>query len=347
MPMNDQFDLIDISIIIVNWRSASYTRQCLRSIYAKAVSFQLEVIVVDNASYDGCKDIVETEFPQVTFIQSEQNLGFAGANNLGFSRSRGKKILFLNPDTEVQDLALQKLAAALDELEDAGLVGARLLNSDLTLQTTCVVAFPSILNSTLNSDFLRKRFPHWPIWGMTPLFTSGSSPVTVEAISGACMFGKREVISQVGAFTQDYFMYSEDMDLCFKITRAGWRIYYVPEAKIVHHAAGSSSSRDEEDFSTIMTRESLMRFMELHRSSAYATLYKITSAAAAACRIVLLGIALLFHPSGHRQLFRSLKKWSRVLAWCFGLASWATRQSPSTRSTEEPVVPKVLTDSIQ
>ena len=120
-----------------------------------------EVIVVDNASYDGCVEMVKSEFPQVIFFQSDQNLGFAGANNLAFSRSQGRNVLFLNPDTEIQGNALQALVSSLESIPPAGMVGARLLNSDLTLQTTCVVAFPSILNQALSSAYLRRTFPKW------------------------------------------------------------------------------------------------------------------------------------------------------------------------------------------
>src|SRR5581483_3665278 len=180
---------VDLSIIIVNWKSSEYTHQCLKSIYANSSSLRIETIVVDNASFDGCGEMIAKEFPQATFIQSEINLGFAGANNLAFKRSQGRAILFLNPDTEVQGEALQTLMSNLDSIGDAGMVGARLLNSDFSLQTTCVVALPSILNTTLNSEFLRRKFPRWTIWGMRPLFADGNTPVPVEAISGACMLG--------------------------------------------------------------------------------------------------------------------------------------------------------------
>lgn len=323
---------VDLSIIIVNWKSVAYTRKCLKSIYDTAYPLEVEIIVVDNASFDGCKEMIEAEFRETIFIQSHSNIGFAGANNLGFKRSQGRTILFLNPDTEVQGFALQKLVSALESKSDAGMVGARLLNSDLTLQTTCVVALPSILNTTLNSDFLRRRFPKWRIWGMRPLFTAGSVPLPVQAISGACMLGKRDVITAVHAFTPDYFMYSEDMDLCLKIRKAGWNIYYVSEAVIVHHAARSSAERVEDDFSTIMTRESLMRFMELHRGRLYAALYRLATGIVALARIALLILVMPVRPYSFQRLLKPLKKWSRVLAWSLGTTRWADQQQRRSAS---------------
>jgi N-acetylglucosaminyl-diphospho-decaprenol L-rhamnosyltransferase len=328
---------MDLSIIIVNWKSAEFTRQCLRSIFANSAGLSCEVIVVDNASDDGCGEMIKAEFPDVTFIQSAKNVGFSGANNLAFIQSRGRNVLFLNPDTEIQDGALQNLVSNLESLPQAGMVGARLLNSDLTLQTTCVVALPSILNQALSSDYLRKTFPKWSIWGMRVLFENEAKPGPVEAISGACMLGKREVFERVGAFTADYFMYCEDMDLCWKITQAGWRIYYVPQARIVHHAAGSSSAREESNFSSIMIRESLVRFMELRRGRWYAGTYRVSTAVVAVCRLLLLVFALpiAILPPGFRFLSRAFSKWWCVLRWCLGLTDWARRQPTGVRSLSQ------------
>ncbi|MGA7795789.1 MAG: glycosyltransferase family 2 protein [Candidatus Acidiferrales bacterium] len=325
---------IDLSIIIINWKCVAYTRQCLASIYANAGGLSCEVIVVDNASYDGCDAMVKSDFPQVAFLQSDRNLGFAGANNLAFAQSQGRNVLFLNPDTEVQGEALQILLSTLESLPHAGMAGARLLNSDFTLQTTCVVALPSILNQAMSSNYLRRTFPKWRTWGMRPLFVDGNSPRPVEAISGACMMGKREVLEQVGAFRTDYFMYAEDMDLCAKIAEAKWKIYYVPDARIVHHAAGSSSSRRESNFSSIMLRESLIRFMEFHRGRRYAFVYRCSTAFMAAFRLLLLlwAFPMAIHPKGYSSWSRSFSKWFDLLRWAMGATRWVSQQH-TVRST--------------
>jgi N-acetylglucosaminyl-diphospho-decaprenol L-rhamnosyltransferase len=320
---------MDLSVIIINWKSVNFTRKCLASIYANAGDLTYEVIVVDNASFDGCEQMVKSEFPQVTFIQSRENLGFARANNLAFAQSHGHNVMFLNPDTEIQGKALQKLTRCLESIPPAGMVGARLLNSDLSLQTTCIVALPSILNQTLNSRHLQRAFPKWRIWGMRPLFENSQEPFPVEAISGACMVAKRQVIAQVGGFTTDYFMYSEDMDLCLKVARSAWKIYFVPDASIVHHAAGSSSSRAERNFSSIMLRESVTRFMQLHHGRLYAMAYRLTTAFAAACRLLLLALALpvAIHPRGYGFIARAFSKWTAVLTWSLGWTPWVSKRT--------------------
>jgi N-acetylglucosaminyl-diphospho-decaprenol L-rhamnosyltransferase len=338
----------DLSIIIINWKSHGFVRQCLAALFDNETTLTYEVLVVDNASFDGIAEMLASEFPQVTFIQCEHNLGFAGANNLAFGCSRGRNILFLNPDTEVMGNAIQTLVSALELLPDAGMVGARLLNSDLSLQTTCVTSAPGLLNQTLNSNLLRRAFPKWKLWGMKALFESSKSPVQVEAISGACMLARRSVLNRVGAFSTRYFMYAEDMDLCVRITQAGSAIYYVPEASIIHHAGGSSSMRQESDFSSLMVRQSLMLFFVLHRGKTYAALYRASLAFASALRIFFLLIAfpVLLNRRGFPVATQPLRKWFKIFLWSLGLRSSAApgpkEQPPSSTIrcdlTDAPVI---------
>ncbi len=306
----------DLSIIVVNWNSAAFTQKCLASIYRNLANLDCEVIVVDNASFDGCDCLVKAQFPQVIFLQSEINCGFARANNLALERSTGRNILYLNPDTEVIGDALQTLVKALESLPHAGMVGARLLNSDLTLQTTCVSALPSIVNQALATNLLRNAFPKWRLWGMQPLYNGRNTPDRVQAISGACMLGKREVIDNVGAFTTDYFMYAEDMDLCAKIRKAGWDIYYIPTAELVHHGGGSSANKGN-NFSNLAMRDSIARYMELHHGRMYAFMYRLSTAAIAVCRLIILvaALPLFLYPRLNHRLLRALSKWSAILLW--------------------------------
>jgi N-acetylglucosaminyl-diphospho-decaprenol L-rhamnosyltransferase len=329
----------ELSIIIVNWKSQAFVRQCLASLFYDDNTVDFEVLVVDNASFDGVAEMLASEFPQVVFLQCEHNVGFAAANNLAFARSRGRYILFLNPDTEVEGQALLTLVSALDLLPDAGMVGARLLNSDRSLQTTCITSAPAILNQTLNCDLLRNTFPRWKLWGMRALFSGSRSPVLVEAISGACMLARRSVLEQVGVFSTDYFMYAEDMDLCVKIARAGWTIYYVPDATVIHHAGGSSSLRRESNFSSIMVRQSLVRFFVRHRGRPYAALYRMTLVLASAVRMLLLAVAFpfLLLQRGFPLAAQPLQKWFRIFLWSLGLTPWAAHrpQAPSACSLPE------------
>ncbi len=333
---------LDLSTIIVNWKSRAFVRQCLASICSNAYPIAYEIFVVDNASFDGCEQMLKSEFPQFIFIQSKTNLGFAGANNLAFALSTGRNVLFLNPDTEIHGEAIQKLISALESAPDIGMAGAHLLNSDFTLQTSCITTLPSILNQTLNSNYLRKTFPRWGVWGMRPLFEGTNEPVQVEAISGACMLARHEVIERVNCFSTDYFIYAEDMDLCLKIAKTDWKIFYVPDAVIVHHAGGSSSNREESNFSNIMLRNALIDFFTLHRGPRYAFLYRFCMVLNSTLRILLLLAALPISivPRGYRFITYALRKWSSILGWSLGLTKWGG----STTATAPNIMASVRKD---
>ena len=132
-----------------------------------------------------------------------------------------KLCLFLNPDTELVGPAINVLFDHLRALPDAGAVGCKLLNSDGTVQTSCIQSIPTILNQVLDSEASRAKWPRSLLWGMAPLFSASENPEEVEAITGACVMLKREVFEEVGLFSEDYFMYAEDIDLSYKIRKAG------------------------------------------------------------------------------------------------------------------------------
>jgi N-acetylglucosaminyl-diphospho-decaprenol L-rhamnosyltransferase len=189
-----------LSIIIVNWNSRDYLQKCLKSIYANTRGISFEIIVVDGGSFDGCGEMLAREFPEVKFVQSEKNVGFARANNLGFEQSQGDCILFLNPDTEVVGSAINVLHDALMKYKDAGGLTPKLLNKDLSLQTDCVQAVPTILNQAFNSEALKCLFPKAPFLG------KHVEPVEIEVLPGSCILTRREIFEQVGRFAPEYFM---------------------------------------------------------------------------------------------------------------------------------------------
>jgi GT2 family glycosyltransferase len=315
---------LDLSIIIINWNSKEFLGKCLASIRDSITNLEYEVIIIDNASYDGAEVMVGSVFPEALYIQSDKNLGFAGANNLGFAHSSGRNILFLNPDTEIKGTAIQSLLAALESDINIGMVGGRLLNSDLTVQTTSITALPSVFNQVMASNYLKTRFPKLKAWGMRPLYESTNCTARVDAISGACMLARREVLEKIGCFTTEYFMYAEDMDLCIKVSKTGAQIHYVPEAVIIHHGGSSSSKRKESNFSSILQRESLVQFFKLHRGHAYAFLYRAATGAIAFCRIAVLVLCspLSVTASGRRFLSRATSKWMAILLWSLGMHSY-------------------------
>jgi len=318
---------VDLSIIIVNWRSVSVLRPCLASIYANAKDFSFEIIVVDNASFDGCAQMIDREFPKVRFIQGEQNVGFAKANNLGFARSNGKNLLFLNPDTEIVGPAITLMLYRIQSIADAGVVSCTLLNSDHSIQTSCVQRFPSIAYQLLDSELLRKLSPRSDLWGTRALFEPKTAPVSVEMVSGACLMIRRNVFEIVGQFDGEYFMYAEDMDLCYQVHRAGWKIYYVGDAVVIHHGGKSTDSKSGNHFPSILMNESMLRFVRNTRGELYARAYQATAGLNAVVRLSLLAMVFVstFGKYRGRSIRNSLGKWSKVLRWSIGFEDWAKR----------------------
>lgn len=326
---------MDLSIIIVNWNSATYVRQCLHSLVLHPPTRSHEIIVVDSGSFDGCGEMLAREFPAAIFVQSRDNIGFASANNLGAGRAQGKNLLFLNPDTEVHRGAVDRLLQTLERHPSAGLVGARLLNADGSVQTSCVQAFPTLLNQLLDSDLLYRAMPRSSLWGIAALSDRATNPKPVEVVSGACILIKRAVFEIVKGFDQRFFMYSEDLDLCYRVKQAGLDRLYDPGAVITHHGSGSSNSA-RSLFSVVMTRESVGRFFRLNHGAAAAFGYRATTGLAALVRLPLVtGLWLVKKMSGDKN-YGAVKKWFAILRWSLGLESWAAQKTGSLAET--PVV---------
>jgi len=307
----------ELSIICVNWNSLDYLVDCVASIYEHTHGISFEVIVVDNASPEGGVETLKPQFPQVQIVRSDRNVGFAGANNLGFRQSAGRYVLLLNPDTKLIGPAINIMLERIKSLPDAGIVGCKLLNTDLSTSTSSIQKFPTILNQLLNVEYLRLAFPSCPLWDIGPLFSENSHPVKVEVIPGACMMLKRDAFERAGLLTEDYFMYAEDIDLNYKLRRLGLSSYYVGEAQIVHHGGRSSSRQKVSQWSTVMTYKAMLRFYRKSRGQAYAAAYRVAMGLAAVARLILL--AMMF-PFGDREGIRfAAAKWSAVLKWTIGI----------------------------
>lgn len=312
---------MDLSIIIVNRNSREYLGKCIASILANTRGIEFEVVVIDNGSFDGTGEMLRDCFPQVRYLQRDTNLGFAKANNAAFLESRGRNVLFLNPDTEIGGEAVPILLDHLEGLPKAGAVGCRLLNADGSVQTSCIQSFPTILNQALDSELMRSFWPMSSLWGNAALFGSQDGPKEVEAISGACLMLKRSVFQQVGLFSEDYFMYTEDIDLSYKTRRSGYRNYYIPDATIIHFGGGSTK-KESRCFPEIMMRESIRRFLGKTRGKYYGFAYRASMLISAAGRLILLSIAFPLRLVRPETLSPGspFRKWWAILGWSLGLA---------------------------
>lgn len=201
-------------------------------------------------------------------------------------------------------------------------MGARLLNTDGSLQDSCVQAFPTILNQVLDSEFLRSRFPNWKLWGTQALHNSQTTAAEVDAISGACFMVRRSAFESAGQFTPSYFMYSDDIDLSYKIRQAGYSVVCLTGCEVVHHG-GRSSARQSSQFVAVAQRESMARFLRNSRGRFYSAAYRCAMSLTALLRlgaaVCLLPLALRDH--GKLQSTSILAKWFAVLAWSVGSRS--------------------------
>ncbi len=254
----------ECSIVIVSWNVGDLLCACLRSLPAAAGSdLATEVIVVDNASTDGTPARVRAEFPTVRLLAETRNHGYARGNNLGIAAARGRTVLLLNPDTEMRPGALIHLLAYLDAHPACGLVGPRLLNADGSSQSSRR-RFPTPGTALIESTPLQAHFPDCP-----PLRRyyvrdrSDDVAQEVDWVTGACMLARRRALAAVGGFDPGYFMYSEELDLCRRLQRAGWRIGYMPDAVVVHHG-GQSSDQNVPERHVRFQRAKLRYFRRWH-----------------------------------------------------------------------------------
>lgn len=308
---------MELSIIIVNWNSAALVRQCLASLQSCCPLASTEILVVDSGSFDGCGRMLAAEFPAVRFLQCADNIGFARANNVAARRALGRHLLFLNPDTLLREDSPGRLSRQLAALPRAGALGCRLLNADGSVQTSCIQSFPTVLNQLLDSDWLRRRFPRSPLWGMAPLHDGSRRPSPVAAISGACLAVDRTAFADVGGFTESYFMYGEDLDLCRKLHAAGWGVFFTPETSLVH-LGGGCSRQAPGNFSVVMMRSSVHRFIRIHDGPLAAGAYRIAMGFSAVTRLTLMGPSLLLGDRIVRHGAGSWRKWRAILRWSAG-----------------------------
>ena len=297
-----------------------YLRDCIASIYENTRGIALEIIVVDNASPEKGVESIKEQFADVAIIKSDKNIGFAGANNIGFRKAIGEYVLFLNPDTKLLGPTINVMLGYIRMLPDAGIVGCRMLNTDLSVQITSIQKFPTILNQIVNSEHLQLRWPDCPLWNIGPLFADQTRPIKVEVIPGACMLLRRSVFEEVGMFSEDYFMYAEDLDLNYKLNRAGYKNYYIGEATIVHHGGRSSSRQQVNQWATMMKYRAMTRYYRKTRGHFYETMYRTAMGCVALARLVLLA---LMYPFGNvfwdkASVRYAFEKWTVVLKWAIG-----------------------------
>lgn len=259
-----------LGVVVVSYNTAGLLRGCLASL--RRCTLPLRIVVVDNASADDSVTMVWNRFPEVQLIANAQNVGYAAANNQGLralglslpfsgadapapdpALGRGLRfVLLLNPDTVVREGALEALVAFMEAHPQVGAAGPRLLNPDGSIQENAFT-FPTLWMSFFDFFPLHGRLYHSRLNGRYPQ-THGDRPFPIDHPLGACLLLRCAALSQVGLLDEGYWIYVEEVDLCYRLKQAGWQVYHVPQAEVVHYGGQSTRQLPER------------MFVELHRS---------------------------------------------------------------------------------
>jgi len=233
-PKKDRTKFV-VSALIVSSNVKPLLLQCLRVFFANA-DVPVEAIVVDNASTDGSAAAVTDEFPQATVLREAANMGYGRAANIGLERCRGRFVLLLNPDVQMEPQAIGRLADFLLTRPDAGAVGPRILMPDGTLDPEARRSFPVPRSLFYRTVGLSKMFPNSPRFGSYNMGHVDESEVhEMDAGTATCLMLRMAAVDRVGYFDPRYFMFGEDVDLCYRMKLGGWKIFYLPTAAAVRH----------------------------------------------------------------------------------------------------------------
>lgn len=260
--------MVDLSIIVVNYNVKEFILNLLGSLQSALKDISSEVIIVDNASEDDSVKFIREKYPDVKLIANEENIGFGRANNIGLEESSGKYILFLNPDTIVKDDTFSTMIKFFEEHSDAGMAGCKVLNPDGSFQLPCRRSFPGPWTSFTKLTGLSKIFPKSKWFAKYNLtYLDENATYEVDAVSGAFMMIKREVYDKIGGFDSQFFMYGEDLDLCYRTQKANYKVYYVHSTEIIHYK-GESTKRSSIDETNVFYK-AMHLFVKKHFSSSF------------------------------------------------------------------------------
>jgi len=300
----------DLSFILVNWNTKGLILEALRSIVDTVPGYGYEIFVVDNGSVDGSPEAITGAYPRVHLIRNATNLGFARAVNQALAQTAGRFICLLNSDARFLEGAVQTLVAFMEDNPDVGIAGGQLINADGSRQNS-IAPFPSLATELLNRRLLRILFPrHYPGKEREYPF-----PIDVDSLVGACIIVRRQAIEEVGDLDEGYFFFMEETDWCFRMRENGWRISFVPGARILHLQGASAAMAKAE------------AKIEYYRSR-----YRLFAKWRGRTKTILLKLGLMLRlvgeVSGNSLLLWKQRYRERWRAYC-RLLLWHLRSCPS------------------
>lgn len=304
----EKINPLDVSIVIVSWNTCEILRNCLRSVYEQTHGVSFEVIVIDNSSSDDSAAMVKEKFPKVILIENTENRGFAAANNQGMKIATGRYVLLLNSDTIVLDNAIVRTVTFDDGYPEAAVVGCRVLNPDRTLQKTCFM-FPSLLNMFLSSTYLYKLFTKSKFFGREQMTWWDRNDIReVDVATGCFMLVRKEAIQKVGMMDEQFFMYGEETDWCYRFKQAGWKVMFTPVGNIIHYGGVSSSKMAAK--MTLQLRGAILQFIAKRYSKGTYILSCILTGTFFSFRIPFWLIKTIVSPRNRLNCWSTVKVYS-------------------------------------
>ncbi len=281
---------MDLSVIILNYNTKALLQKCLQSVFRSQTSLPFEVFVSDNGSTDGSVEMISAHFPKVKLIINATNLGFSAGNNAAIKQTQGRYVLLLNSDTEVRPDTIDLCIRKMDSDQSIGILGCKVLLPNGQLHEACRRRFPNPANAFLRLFGLR-RFSSYNYRNV-----SVDQEMAVDSVVGAFLMIRRTVIDKIGLLDEDFFMYGEDLDWCWRVKEAGFKVWYYPAAQITHYLYGSSQTIP---FRTINWAHTAMKiFYRKHYSKEHGWLFN---------QIIYLGITFRMYLVMLVNVFRSKK----------------------------------------
>ena len=282
-----------LSIIIVNYNAEKLLKNCIESIYNETREITFDIWVVDNNSSDNSVAMINENFPEVNLLQNADNVGFARANNMAIVKAKTDYVLLLNPDTIICNQAIEKVLGYMDPKPEVGITGCKVLNEDGSIQLACRRSIPTPKVAFFRLTGMSKLFPNSKLMAKYNLtYLDASESHEVEAVSGAFLMIRSNVIDNIGCLDDRFFMYGEELDWCLRTKKAGWAVMYYPYAQIIHYKGECSKSNSRK--AAFEFYRSMYLFHKKHFADKYSSITNI---------IIYVGIFLKALISWRRFLF--------------------------------------------
>lgn len=305
---------IDVSIVIVTYNCRDKTLNCIKSIYKEVKRINFEVIIVDNNSKDDTVEFFKEAFANLKIIENKKNIGFAAAVNQGIFKSTGKYILLLNPDTEVVSDCVKIMFDFLEADKKVGITAGKLLWPDGRTQIL-FMQFPTLKAQLIEALYLHILFSKSRIISAHYLTNwNYNTKREVDVVSGACMMVRKEIMEKIGYFDEDFFIYAEDVDFCYRVRKNGWKIFYLPDARVIHYHG--QSTKLHEEIMLAQAYKSRKVFLRKHYGKFYSDISNFITILAFSLRAtfsLLMLIILIFSKVKRRFYRQNFMKFYRAL----------------------------------